>query len=162
MIPIDEVAARVIAASTYHPNWVAQHLPIFGDDLARALGSDQYARIVTQLQADSRPATLNDATGNAYLLLYGREAGDIRKRLTPVQQERYIDMLARVMLHDVRTSDPFTPEGIKVLRTQLGDSQEEFAARGGWSLSTVASWESGRRNPGEEARARLAALRDEA
>ena len=41
----------------------------------------------------------------------------------------------------------FTPERIKVLRTQLGLSQSKFAAALGLSLAAIRHWEQGIRSP---------------
>jgi len=49
-------------------------------------------------------------------------------------------------------------DGIRVIRARLGLTQEQLATHVGVSIDTIKSWESGRRTPAPDARAKLVYL----
>lgn len=60
-----------------------------------------------------------------------------------------------------RSDEDWEPERIRTLRLQLGDSQQEFAARLGTRQQTVSEWERGASAPRRMARRLLRMVAEE-
>jgi hypothetical protein len=97
-----DTVTLISTASTLHPSWIRQHMPVFGDELTVVLASERFANAEASLRAQA-PTTLSVASGSAWIIFFAREHRALRARLSPIQAERFVDMIARVLVHNVNT-----------------------------------------------------------